>query len=180
MAVITQEYAAEQRKLHESDAYGSRGFNWAYTVAGIAVIERCRSVLDYGCGKGTLGRTLRKSPTLKGSGVLEIIDYDPGVPEASRPPPPVDLVVAVDVLEHIEPECLNEVLDHICRLAQKFLFVAIAGLPAKRFLSDGRNAHLIVEDGLFWRPRFEGRGFSVRRVWMETVRPEWTALLQKG
>lgn len=177
--LISPYYAEEQRLLHTNDAYGSRGFNWGYTVAGIAAIEKCRSILDYGCGKGTLGRTLRKASTLRGAGIMDVVDYDPGVPDVARSPNPCDLVVCVDVMEHIEPDCLDDVLDHLCGLALRFIFVAIACRPAKRWLTDGRNAHLIVEDGSFWRPRFEARNFTVRRVWGELVLPEWTALMQR-
>jgi cyclopropane fatty-acyl-phospholipid synthase-like methyltransferase len=58
--LYTPEYAAEQRRLHtEQAAYGSRGFYWAYLAAGIAQLEQCKTVLDYGCGKGTIGNSFR-------------------------------------------------------------------------------------------------------------------------
>lgn len=171
MALISAGYVREQQILHESDAYGSRGFNWGYLVAGIAKIEGCRTILDYGCGKGTLGRTLTDAG-------LDCRSYDPAVEKFAKPPAPADLVVSVDVLEHIEPDCLNAVLDHIASVTGKVLFVAISTIKAKRFLSDGRNAHLLVEDGAFWRPKFEARGFRVRRVWDDSR--EWVALMEKA
>lgn len=173
MALITPGYLEEQRKLHTDPAFGSRGFNWAYTVAGIALIEKCRTILDYGCGKGTLSKTLRNA------GIFIISSYDPGIPQFSARPNHSEFTVAVDVLEHIEPACLGDVLDDIAALTIRFLFVAIAQRPAKRFLSDGRNAHLIVEDEAWWRPKFEERGFNVRRVWLPTQLPEWTVLMEK-
>lgn len=171
MALITPEYVAEQKKLHEQDAYGSRGFNWGYLVAGIAHIEKCPRILDYGCGKGTLVRTLTDAG-------LDCKGYDPAVERFAKRPGFADLVVSVDVLEHIEPDCLRTVLDDIASLARKCLFVAISTVKAKRFLSDGRNAHLIIEDGAsFWRPEFEERQFVVRRVW--DSKTEWVALMEK-
>lgn len=170
MALITSDYVREQEILHEAPAYGSRGFNWGYLVAGIAKIEGCVSVLDYGCGKGTLGRTLRKAG-------IDARDYDPAVKEFSRDPKRADLVVSVDVLEHLETECVDAVLDDLRDKAIKRLFVAISTRPAKRFLTDGRNTHLIVEEGDWWRPKLEKRGFQVRRVWLTGI-PEWVALLQ--
>jgi hypothetical protein len=170
VALITPEYIEEQRLLHEASAYGSRGFNWGYLVAGIALIEGATSILDYGCGKGTLGRTLRGAR-------LNARDYDPAMPEASAEPTAADLVVSVDVLEHIEPGCLDDVLDHIRWLSRKLLFVAISTRPAKRFLTDGRNTHLLIEDGDWWRSKFEARGFVVRRVWVTGI-SEWVALMQ--
>lgn len=171
MALVTPDYVDEQRLLHEAKAYGSRGFNWGYLVAGIARIEKCASVLDYGCGKGTLRETLDRAG-------IDARGYDPAVETFAAPPRKADLVVSVDVLEHIEPDCLDDVLDHLGALTLKTLFVAISTIPAKRYLSDGRNAHLIVEDGDWWRPKFEARGFTIRRVWPATAIPEWVALMQ--
>lgn len=172
--LITPAYVEEQHRLHSmgTGAYGDRGFNWAYVILGIAMIERCNAVLDYGCGKGSLSRALRKIG-------WQAQEYDPGVEQYAAQPKPADLVVSLDVLEHIEPELLDNVLDHVRDLTRKILFVAIATRPAKRFLTDGRNAHLIVEDGeTWWRPRFEERGFDVRRVWLTGV-SEWVAMMQK-
>ena len=170
--LISSAYIAEQKLLHEQEAYGSRGYNWGYLVAGIAVIEKCQTILDYGCGKATMGRTLNTAG-------FNCTSYDPGVEKFAKAPAAVDLVACVDVLEHIEPDCLDAVLDHIAKLARKVLFVAISTRPAKRWLTDGRNAHLIVQDGpTFWRPKFEERGFVVRRVW-DTGISEWVALMEK-
>ena len=82
----------------------------------------------------------------------------------------------MDVLEHIEPECLDEVLDHLARITGKILFVAISTIPAKRYLTDGRNTHLIIREGDWWRPQFEARDFTVRRVW--PAKDEWVAMMQ--
>jgi hypothetical protein len=53
-------------------------------------------------------------------------------------------------MEHIEPECLDDVLINISSLTNKMAFITIATLPAQKFLSDGRNCHLIVEDPTWW------------------------------
>lgn len=170
MALITPAYIAEQKKLHEQEAYGSRGFNWGYLVAGIAKIEACNTILDYGCGKGTLVKTLTQAK-------LACTGYDPAVSKFANPPSVSDLVACTDVLEHVERACLPAVLDDIVRLCRRRLFVAISTIKAKRFLSDGRNAHLIIEDGSWWRPKFEARGFHVRRVWDSDK--EWVALMER-
>lgn len=168
--LISADYAAEQKALHTREAaYGSRGFNWGYLIAGIATIERCTTILDYGCGKGTLGKTLRNAG-------LKAFDYDPGVTGKEKQPDPADLVASVDVLEHIEPNHLDHVLVHMAALTMRCLFVAISTIPAKRWLSDGRNTHLIVQGGDWWRMQFERHGFTVRREWKTGI-PEWVALM---
>lgn len=169
--LVSPSYAAEQRRIHETDAaYGSRGFNWAYLAAGIAQLEGCKTILDYGCGKGTVGKAFREA------GLDVVRDYDPGIPGKDTPPHPADLVVAVDVMEHIEPDCLPAVLVDLVRVTRKILFVAISTIPSKRWMSDGRNTHICVEAPGWWRSSFEGVGFHVRRVWKTGI-PEWVCMM---
>ena len=62
----------------------------------------------------------------------------------------VECVFSNDVLEHIEPEFLNQVLGHINLLSTKYVWLRIDTKPARKRLSDGRNAHLILEDQTWW------------------------------
>lgn len=70
--------------------------------------------------------------------------------ELSERPTQHDLVVCSDVLEHIEMECLIDVIADLRSLTKKVLFVDVATRPAKKVLADGRNAHLIQKDGAWW------------------------------
>ena len=63
------------------------------------------------------------------------------------------MVACTDVLEHIEPDCLDHVLDHLCELAENVAFLVVATAPAQKTLADGRNAHLIVESARWWLPK---------------------------
>lgn len=167
--LLSGRYRTEIGRLHRVDgSWGSRGYNWAYMVAGIALIERCSTILDYGCGKGTLSETLRV-------GGLHSKGYDPGIAGKEYPPAPADLVVCTDVLEHIEPDCLASVIGDLVRVTRRLLFVAISTRPAGRQLSDGRNAHLIIKEAGWWRGQFDAK-FEVRRVW-NTGEHEWVALM---
>jgi 2-polyprenyl-3-methyl-5-hydroxy-6-metoxy-1,4-benzoquinol methylase len=169
--LFTPEYAAEQQRIHdEQPAYGSRGYYWAYLVAGIAQLENCKSILDYGCGKGTIGKSFRQS------GLNIVVDYDPAIKGKNSPAVSADLVVCVDVMEHIEPDCLKSVLADLARVSRKILFVAISTIPSKRTMSDGRNTHLIVKGDGWWHARFESVGFNIRRVW-KTGLQEWVCMM---
>lgn len=109
-------------------------------------------VLDYGCGRNqSLTRTLK--PNRK----IEYQGYDPGVPEMSEEPKPSQLVVCIDVLEHIEPDCLDDVLDHLESLTEVCLFATVHTGPAGKVLPDGRNAHLIQRPSDWWLPKFTER-----------------------
>lgn len=152
--LISEQYRAENARQHtESTGYGERGFKHLGEVLHFAGQIGAQSVLDYGCGKGTLAAHARRvSP-------LSFANYDPAIPAFAAEPAPADLVVCTDVLEHIEPLCLADVLDHLASLTVKGFYFQIACREAKRILGDGRNAHLLVRDPMFWfenvRQRFD-------------------------
>lgn len=92
--------------------------------------------------------------------------YDPGVPEYEEMPEPAEMVVCIDVLEHIEPDLIDDVLDHLESLTEKVLFATVHMLPAGKILPDGRNAHLIQKPPAWWLPKFLERftlkGYNLR------------------
>jgi hypothetical protein len=170
--LITPAYARENARLHTVDpTYGVEGHLWAYLIAGIARLENCRSVLDYGCGKGTLAKALAGTD-------LCVTEYDPGIPGKDSPPvEQSDLVVALDVMEHIEPGCFDAVMGDLARLTGNLLFVVAVTKPSKRIMADGRDTHLTLRDDAWWRAEFTKRGFAIRRVWNTGLR-SWVALMQ--
>lgn len=143
--LISDQYRAENTKQHtESTGYGEKGYKHLDDVIYVLRREKCTSALDYGCGKGTLSRHAKRVCE------VPIVNYDPAVPEFSAHPQPADLVICTDVLEHIEPLCLQEVLQDLAQLTQSAFYFQIATRPAKRVLSDGRNAHLMIREPYFW------------------------------
>jgi len=153
--LISDEYRTLNQQLHsDRKDYGSYGSKWANHVLTLAQGMNTESVLDYGCGKGTLGANMP----------FDIQQYDPAIEKHSGRPQPADLVVCTDVLEHIEPSCLDDVLNDLWSLCNKGVFLVIHNGPAAKKLADGRNAHLIQENEIFWLgallPRFELITFS--------------------
>lgn len=139
--LISESYQGLNEQLHESNKnYGTSGGRWAAHVLELAKAGGTEDVLDYGCGKSTLAANLP----------FDIKQYDPAIPKYSARPEPADLVVCGDVLEHIEPECLNDVLDDLHRVTKGLCFMVIHSGKAQKTLADGRNAHLIIEDEIFW------------------------------
>jgi hypothetical protein len=143
--LISDQYRAENHRQHtQSEGYGERGYKHLDDVLHVLRRENCLSALDYGCGKGTLALHAKR--------VCEIpfANYDPSVPDFAAPPEPADLLVCTDVLAHIEPLCLQDVLAHMASLTLKACYLQSAIRPALRILSDGRNAHLLVKPPYFW------------------------------
>lgn len=145
---ISDTYRQEQEHLHATTDYGTASIVYAPVVT--AIIERMQitHLLDYGCGaKCNLAKNLKLKTKLTYQA------YDPGVPRFAREPLPAQMVACIDVLEHIEPEYLDVVLDHLSTLAEGVVFLSIDTGPAKKFLSDGRNAHLIQQPMSWWMPK---------------------------
>lgn len=156
-ALISEEYRALNAEKHDtSSAYG--GVNsplHAEHVLSIATEYGCRDLLDYGAGKGALGETL-----FSNGFTGDYHPYDPAIPYWSGTPQPADMVASIDVLEHIEPECIEAVLDDLKRCLRKVGFFTIGQAPAKKSLPDGRNAHILIRPDEWWIERL-GRRFRV-------------------
>lgn len=149
--MISQSYIDQNKRLHNTNEhYGAGGARWADKVYELCSVLKTRDVLDYGCGKGTLQARL---PFIRG--------YDPAVPGHDSVPHPADIVVCTDVLEHIEPEYLDQVLGDLQRCTKRTLFASIHTAPAIKTLPDGRNAHLIQQGQSWWIPKIMAR-FHIR------------------
>ena len=148
--LISEEYKNLNRKLHETRPdYGTSSEKWVELVKDICTKSNSVDVLDYGCGKSLLKKGLGDA--------YEVTEYDPAVPGKDTIPEPRDVVVCTDVMEHIEPELLDNVLNDLKRVTKKVLFMTVATRPAKKTLEDGRNAHLIQKDYEWWKPKIEER-----------------------
>lgn len=135
------EYAEIQRQFHiQRPDYGTSGLKYADQVLQIAQRIGTRDILDYGCGKATLQKSIP----------FPIQNYDPFVPEYAKTPVPADIVVCTDVMEHVEMPYVRDVLREIQSLSKQAVFFQIATRPASKFLPDGRNAHLIQMNGNWW------------------------------
>ena len=163
--LITPEYQTLQSQFHlERPDYGISGSKHVEPILNFSKKLNTRDILDYGCGKATLQKGIP----------FPIQNYDPCTEEYNRRPQPAAIVVCTDVLEHIEIACLKDVLDDLANLTKHILFVNVACRPAKKFLPDGRNAHLIQETPNWWLtwllPRFTLHSFQASNG-------EFTALL---
>lgn len=163
MALITPEYRELQQKLHATGKYGLGGS----CKDSVNALAQCgakegESILDYGCGNGQLKQGIGH--------LFDVREYDPCIDGKDGPPESADYVISNDVLEHIEPDCLEHVLGHIQTLAKKRAILIISTREATKTLEDGRNAHLIVQDPEWWLRqlnrffRIEGQAQSEDRV----------------
>ena len=151
--LISEEYRRMQQQLHENPKYGAASIVFAPLVAEVIEATGATELLDYGSGKGHLETTLRKHIQRP----LTFHHYDPAIPKWSAPPAPCSFVACIDVLEHIEPHLLDNVLDDLKRVASGVGVFTIHTAPAEKVLPDGRNAHLIQQPPEWWLPRIMQR-----------------------
>lgn len=152
--LISDGYRQEQERLHAAGNYGTASLQFGETVSALVEATGSKTLLDYGCGSM---RNLMKVLDCD----VAYLGYDPAVPEFSVKAPS-DFVVCIDVLEHIEPELLDNVLDDLLMLTNKWAFFSVHTGPAKKHLSDGRNAHLIQKPAEWWLPKLMQR-FELRK-----------------
>ena len=113
--------------------------------------QKVRTILDYGCGKATFRKLLFNNKQVPGSPTgIVIVGYDPAVPiYAKKMSMDYDLVLCVDVMEHIQEDKVEEVLEDLFS-SGRFVFLTITCYPARQILSNGKNAHYTVKDPSWW------------------------------
>lgn len=144
MNTISNDYLEKQQELHRNPKYGSASLSYSPLIISMLIATGFRSICDYGAGKCRLGMEIKKRLPK-----IAYYPYDPAFPEYG-PPRSAEFVACIDVLEHIEPEFLDEVIDELSSLTTHVGFFSIHTGPAKKILPDGRNAHLIQKPASWW------------------------------
>lgn len=141
MQLITDQYRKLNENLHNHNPdYGTQGHGYADEIINLCGKFNTTDVLDYGCGKSTLADSL---PFI-------IKRYDPAIRAYHEDPDPADIVVVTDVLEHVEPDLLENVLKHIESKTKKLVYFSVCTIQASKTLEDGRNAHICLKTGQEW------------------------------
>lgn len=148
--LITDSYRAINARMHaKRPSYGSHGHKWAGYVRQLAEKSGSRSILDYGCGKGSLAAALDD---------FDILEYDPAIPGKDSEPEPADIVVCTDVMEHVEAQCVDAVLSHAVGMAKHVALFSISCVQGDRMLPDGRYAHITVHSPEWWASKLRQFG----------------------
>ncbi len=150
-SLISDEYRTQQQQLHRNPNYGVASVHFAPLVARVVRTLGASSLSDYGAGKRRLEAALREERI-----AVDYRPYDPAFPDYGEPCP-ADLVCCIDVLEHVEPDCLDAVLDDLRRITVSHGLFTVHTGPAQKVLPDGRNAHLIQRPAEWWLERLEPR-----------------------
>ena len=146
------------KEIHRTTPFGKRG-KFPKHLEKFINDKKPQSILDFGCGKGRLIEKIKDTyPDIDERG------DDPANPEFEKSinDVRVDMIISSDVLEHVEPEYIDDTLKFL-QTKSKFFYHLIACSPAKLILPDGRNAHLIVENDQWWRKRFSDLSYKIHQ-----------------
>jgi len=137
----------QYRQIHAAGPYGRSSIkNLRFLRPEIALLKP-RSIVDYGCGQSQFLNELKLGYE------VELFRYDPAIPEfCQKPSIRADLLLNIDVLEHIEETDLDDVIAEISSLSCNAIII-IDTKPAVTFLPDGRNAHVTIRSHAWWRER---------------------------
>lgn len=144
----SQQLIEQYKILHETvPSYGSAA-TFGNRIWHMIEFLKCKTILDYGCGKGGLIKFLKKK-----NNQLDVKGFDPAVPEYSDDSffdNEFDFVVCNDVLEHI-PECdIGIIINNIFNLTSKGVFFNISCREAAHKLPNGDNCHETVKPKEWW------------------------------
>ncbi len=146
-----------------------KSFNGMSTIPYAPIIKKIidkneiYSLLDYGCGKAefynnkyNLGDI--EYPSFKNLWNIDIDLYDPSYSKFSKldQNKTYDMVISIDVLEHIPIEDIDYVLEQICNLAKKYIFLNVGCYSAAALLPNGDNAHITIQKPEWWYEKILG------------------------
>ena len=132
--------------------------------------SKIKSILDYGCGAGYFKYYVNKRIE-KGSiefQNIKINEYDPCIKEKSDLPKEADLVLVADVLEHVEPEFLNDTLKYLYSLINVMGFFVIHLDKGAGTLPDGSDGHRIIKPEKWWMDKLREYCFIPHKLDLTT------------
>ena len=169
----------EYKKLHADPTMfpGKSTLKYVHYIKSIIRDNKCKTLLDYGSGKGYLydadsiycKKNLDK-PLHNLWNLSSFKCYDPGVEKFSKLPSDdekFDIVIAVDVMEHIPLSDLEWVLNKIMYHADKAIFLNIACYEALKTFPNGKNVHVSVQEPNWWVD-------FIKKIWYDKYRSKIT------
>ena len=144
-----QDLIDQYEQIHAAGKYGTTAVRNLRFIRPEIELLRPQSILDYGCGQSNLMEALKLNYP------VQRYRYDPAIPAISaKPGEVVDLLINIDVLEHIEEADLDEVIGDM-RTSCRNAIIIIDLTPASAILPDGRNAHVTLKPAEWWKARLK-------------------------
>lgn len=155
--------------IHASKVYGNTSVKNARFLRPDVKLLRPASIIDFGCGQSLLLDQLGLDYP------VERRRYDPAIPAHSERPSGVyDLLINVDVLEHIPEADLDPIIEEMRSLCRNAILI-VDTIAARQVLPNGDNAHATIRPKTWWAQTL-GRHFPhlvpirVARSWRAAFR----------
>lgn len=155
------ELVEQYRRMHRERIYGATSVKKAPYILPYVQLLKARTVIDYGCGQSRLAELISERCGSK------VTRYDPAIPACDEcPKGPFDLLISIDVLEHVPEDTIDGVLAATAELSDKAIII-IDTRASSTTLPDGRNAHLTLRPAQWWRDRLAHHYRDVRPIWVQ-------------
>jgi len=141
-----EEYLEQAKLVHQKDNYweGRTLLNYIPEINKLIKDNNYETILDYGCGQA------KHQPQ-----DWNVTNFDPAVLRySSKPTGSFDLVICIDVLEHIPQIGLKDVIDDIFSFKAKHHFISVHTGKAIKLLPNGKNAHATIKPREWWQEIF--------------------------
>lgn len=158
-----QMYDEGYKKIGGDYVKKDKSFNGISTIPYATIIKKIINInnftnlLDYRCGKAEFYEKNFISnnveyPSLKKLWGVDIDLYDPCYIKYSNlnEHKKYDIVICIDVLEHIPEEDISSVLNLISSLTNKYIFLNVSCNEAVALLPNGENAHINIKEPQWW------------------------------
>jgi SAM-dependent methyltransferase len=155
---MTYESLEEAQKYHiqhQTHWIGESLGEYKYQIWDVIARKNVKTVLDYGCGKAHFHKLLFNNPKTPGAPTVQLTPYDPAYfPFAEKPTGKFDLVLCIDVMEHVQEDQINNVLEDIFSFSDN-VFLTITCYKATQTLLNGKNAHYTVKKPEWWKEKLK-------------------------
>ena len=152
-SLISKEYKEKIVAFHKKRGWGGPiSNNVPSIIYTYMALSQANSILDYGAGSGLFKEKMdNQYPNAK----FNIHEYEPGIIGKDDDPPICDATVCLDVLEHIEPDKIDNVLQHIYDKTNKWAYIIICCTPSRKTFPDGQNLHILQRESNWWLEKFK-------------------------
>lgn len=144
MVTVPRALRNQYRVLHDNKTYGDTAGRHEERVKLLLGELNAEDVIDYGAGRAVLKDTVERMCTY--------IPYDPAIDAyQDLPEEPADVVLCIDVMEHVLQPLVEATLMQIRNLTKRRALFVISCREARHRLPDGRNCHATVRLPKWWR-----------------------------
>jgi SAM-dependent methyltransferase len=159
----------EATKFHASNQehwVGEALAEYKHNIYEIIKNNNIKTILDYGCGKAKFHSILFNNKKIPGSPLgIDITKYDPAIAQyANKPTGTYDLVLCIDVMEHVQEDKVDEVLKDIFQLfSNRSIFNNYLLSCNCRYYLNGKNAHYTIKEPDWWKEKlkpYDGKSYN--------------------